>query len=383
MNPDELEQALAKIRGQAPAPAGDDDIDAALARVRGGATLSPGHSKFTPAQLVARANNAVETTVRQKVSAALLSGYNAASFGLGPKLLAAQRAVSPKWLGGTDYNTALTEQRGEIDRFRDDHPYANATAEAIGGTVPALLSGGTSALAQAPVRTALRQGAAYGAAQGVGQPDNPTPEQAIRGGAAGAAVGAGGMWGMGKLAGAATRLATRMERTGSRPFVSSATEPAATGVGPSNGPGLMDFILSPKRSALRLIVQGMEGAGALHTPPVASPAASRGTAPARRPIPFQRPVRPRARPSAEPSAPQAAPESTTPAPAATREEAHSALQKLLGNALEEGGAAQWTPSAMAARKGVPLDPSDTDPAVLAALKSSLLRAQSARATPRP
>lgn len=132
-----------------------------------------------------------EPSFKDDARDALATAYQGLTFGLGDKLTAATRAVLPEKLGGTkgfDYSGALKEERERLTRFRQAHPYVAATAETVGGVVPALATAGTS---QAPtLLNSMKMGAGYGAMYGAGEQDSPDLAQLLKGTAVGAATGA-------------------------------------------------------------------------------------------------------------------------------------------------------------------------------------------------
>ncbi len=107
------------------------------------------------------------------------------TLGFGDELWAHQAAilgVTPEgsWFDYSNpyqnrYDRALTAERAQRDQFKKDNPTTNFIAEAGGAMIPALLSGGTSALASGGAglgRAALTGaggGAIYGFGQGEGQ----------------------------------------------------------------------------------------------------------------------------------------------------------------------------------------------------------------------
>lgn len=152
------------------------------------------------------------------VSGVLGHAYQGLTLGLGNKLTAATRTMLPEAMGGTkgfDYSKAVGDERNRLEGFREKHPYIAAGAEAV-GSVPALLAtGGAGEVAEAP--TLLRSmgaGAKFGGAAGIGEQDNPTLDDVIRGGVKGAVAGgvtAGAMHGAARVPSAA------MDFTGMRP----------------------------------------------------------------------------------------------------------------------------------------------------------------------
>lgn len=164
-------------------------------------------------------------TPKERARGVVQSTYHGITFGLGNKLTAATRAVLPQSMGGTegfDYQGALTEERSQLDRYRQRHPFASAAGEAVGGVVPALLTAGASL--PATLASSARIGAGYGAAYGVGERDNPTLGEAataaVVGGTVGAATG-------GVIHGATKAPGIVMDYTGIRPSSAPSAGPVS------------------------------------------------------------------------------------------------------------------------------------------------------------
>lgn len=217
-------------------------------------------------------------------------------------------------------------------------PYAQSVreiegaADAVPGLIkwPTRIAGGAAAVTALP-GGAIAKGARYGMLEALGQadPDADAKERvhdAMWQGAGGAVVGA---------------------------------VPGAARAVKASAPVVRDVALAPFSGGARGRLAN-RAAGA-----IADALETRGKAPAAPPVQQsalepkrlldrsepKRLIKPR---RSVPTTPQAKPTPVTPINA--KEAARLRLQELLQKNLDEGGAADWTPEAMAARKGVPLDP---------------------------
>lgn len=167
-------------------------------------------------------------TAKGRARGLLQSAYQDLTFGLGNKLTAATRAVLPQWLGGTegfDYSGALQEERGSLDRFRSEHPYAAAASGAVGAIPSMIATAGTSPMVNQALKLtqqaapltfgqSVKAGAKFGAMYGAGEPDNPDPLELAQSTAIGAGVGGTAA---GVIHGAARAPRAVMDHYGMRP----------------------------------------------------------------------------------------------------------------------------------------------------------------------
>lgn len=113
-------------------------------------------------------------SIKDRAEGLLRHAYQGLTFGLGDKIMGAQRRILPEALGGTKKGTTLDEavkaERGELERFRTKHPYASSAADAIGSIPPMLATSGAGILAKAPtVARTMKAGAGFGALRGAGE----------------------------------------------------------------------------------------------------------------------------------------------------------------------------------------------------------------------
>jgi hypothetical protein len=111
-------------------------------------------------------------------------------FGFGDEIKAGVRAP----FTDKTYSEELANARGDLENYREQHPYLSAGAEVAGAVLPALASGGTSlgaslgATAGRRIATGIGAGALQGFGSGEGGVENRLQGAAI-GGAVGAAAG--------------------------------------------------------------------------------------------------------------------------------------------------------------------------------------------------
>lgn len=152
--------------------------------------------------------------------------YQGLTFGLGDKLTAGTRMLLPESLGGTKPGTTLEEvireERGNLERFREKHPFVAGAADAVGSIPPMVLTAGQS---EAPtLARSMVAGGRFGGARAAGESAGEVPlEDVLKNTAKGMAVGAGTA---GAIHGAVRTPSAFMDWTGLRP---SRTNPGRVG----------------------------------------------------------------------------------------------------------------------------------------------------------
>lgn len=126
---------------------------------------------------------------------ALLPVAQGATFGFGDEILAGIHAIDPTSGPGTvkeKYAQKVKEIRDKIAAYREANPKSNFALEMAGGLIPAVGSGGATAVAKQGLKQAVKAGAGYGALAGAGNAEGDLTERAkgaLLGGATGAVVG--------------------------------------------------------------------------------------------------------------------------------------------------------------------------------------------------